>query len=73
MEVSDLLKQAADAVDSGVSEILLNIPEPETHNGYRVRLMGSRGPICTIVSGSRGRLNVRVNSRSLLKFITKNL
>lgn len=68
METEDLLSVANDAIDSGVDHVILNIPEPEHHNGYRVRLLGSCGPLCYVISGINGRLNVRVEAKKLQEF-----
>ena len=72
MDVSELMDMASKAIDDGRSHIRLNIPEPANHNGYRVRLMQSHGPMCNVLSGARGRLNVSVKASTLLKWLVRN-
>jgi hypothetical protein len=69
MNVDELLKTIDDAIASKSSNVYLSIPEPPHHNGYRVRLFGTFGPYATVISGTRGRLNVWVNAKRLKAFI----
>ena len=74
MKVSELLdrvrttiEEHPDAAPNSIDDlIILSIPEPKRHNGYRVRLFGSTGPYATIINGSRDKLTVRVSARELL-------
>ena len=58
-------------LDSVDDRLILSIPEPRKHNGYRVRLFGSRGPHAVIVNGARGRLTVYVSARRLLLYLDR--
>ena len=77
MDVDDLKKICQERAklgyktDSVDDRLLLSIPEPKRHNGYRVRLFQNRGPIATVINGHHGRLTVYVSANRLLKFIEK--
>lgn len=79
MRISDLLAMANETIsnhqhanqDSIDDRLVLSIPEPVTHNGYRVRLFGNKGPLAVVVNGSRGRLTVYVSARRLRSYLTK--
>ncbi len=73
----ELLKMAEKAIadhpdartDSVDDRLLLSMPEPDKHNGYRVRLFRNRGPYAIIVNGVRGRLTVYVSARRVRDFL----
>jgi len=55
--------------DSVDDRLLLSMPEPASHNGYRLRIFGRRGPHATIINGVRGRLTVYVSSRRIIDYL----
>ena len=55
--------------DSVDDRLMLSITEPASHNGYRVRLFGRRGPNAIIINGVRGKLTVYVSARRLRVFL----
>lgn len=58
--------------DSMDDRLMLSIPEPNRHNGFRVRLFGTRGPTATILNGRSGRLSVSVSARRVRDFLNKS-
>jgi hypothetical protein len=77
MHILDLLRIAEatiaehpDAtIDSIDDQLFLSMPEPQRHNGCRVRLFRRRGPYAVIVSGVRGRLTVYVSARRVRDYL----
>ena len=66
----DTIEANPEALKDSVDDLLsLTIPEPKSHNGYRVRLFKSRGPYATVICGSRGRLTVKISARRLLDYL----
>ena len=57
------------AVDGVEDRLMLSMPEPKKHNGYRVRLFGRRGPYAEIINGKMGRLLVCVSARRVRDYI----
>lgn len=59
--------------DSMDDRLLLSIPEPSRHNGYRVRVFAGDGPLATIINGKGGRLTVYVSARRVLDYLSPML
>ena len=69
---SRLIAEYPEATPGSIKDcMLLSIPEPKRHNGNRVRLFGSKGPLALIINGSRGRLTVRASARKIKRSLEK--
>lgn len=77
MKYTDLLSLAQERIDespdaerdSMEDRLVLTMPEPERHNGYRVRLFGNRGPYAVILNGRGNRLTVYVSARRIRDYL----
>lgn len=69
MAESRIAESPDSATDSVDDRLLLTMPEPKHHNGYRVRLFGKRGPYAVILNGRNDKLTVHVSARRVKDYL----